>query len=409
MRSSNKVSTISQYIAIVAIIIQSGAFPMTLYIEGSYLFGLFLLFSIVFYLFNKTELNKSSFRILILLCCWVLVNHFFIQKNETNNVYIHLIINYISTFLIVSCFPFNIFKRKLLTCIQWLSFISIIIHELYWMELIPGVFSWHSGSDSAWTLSCYIFNVAWGGQNRLSSIFWEPGQYQIILNFTFVLCCTDIINLLKDRKISLLFKKYIVMVIALILTMSTTGYLTFALFCMAIALNIFNKKQAFSGCFMIAILSISAYALLQTDVVKDKFNQREDNTSYSIRMADNLGLLRMMYERPICGYGIHSKDFNSRAITLDNRTSSNGWLCAGAQLGIPFLLLILYLSWLGVKRITLESKLPVLFFMVILLAQANEAFYYLPFLVMFFFSFKNQSFYSNVKDNICSHPQKSIN
>lgn len=101
----------------------------------------------------------------------------------------------------------------------------------------------------------HIFSIWDGGsQNRLASIFWEPGQYQIILNFTLILCSNDIIDLFKEHRYMILIKKYIILIVALMLTKSTAGYIAFGIICIYVMFNVLDKQKIgqadYSNCFL---------------------------------------------------------------------------------------------------------------------------------------------------------------
>lgn len=360
-----------------------------LYVPINFLLIMFLAYSFFFYKHQKGKINKWSLISLIIIVLWIIIEQKFINI-AYDNYYYQYIIFYVGTFLIVSAISFDDFVRKLLLCIKWLSLISIIINELYWAELIAGKY-YANVLSSGITVSAYIFNMGWGSQNRLASIFWEPGQYQIILNFTLILCSNDIIDLLKEHRYMILIRKYIILIVALILTISTAGYIAFGIICFYVMLNVLDKRKIGQAIIAIVLCGTCISVLVNSDAVQEKFAQKNEtrDTSYSIRMMDNLGLLRMIQERPIVGYGIQTKGFQRRAYAVDNRTSSNGWLNAGAQLGVPFLIFLLFSVWHGLKNMFRDRRLICICFAVIIVAQANEAAYALPFLSLFLFKFKN--------------------
>ena len=384
-----KNNSIFQYIAVLLIIAMSGAHVILgLYVPINLLLIMFLAYSFFFYKHQKGKINKWPLISLIVIVLWIIIEQKIINI-AYDNYYYQYIIFYVGTFLIVSAISFDDFVRKLLSCIKWLSLISIIINELYWAELIAGKY-YANVLSSGITVSAYIFNMGWGSQNRLASIFWEPGQYQIILNFTLILCSNDIIDLFKEHRYMILIKKYIILIVALMLTKSTAGYIAFGIICIYVMFNVLDKRKIGQAIIVTAFCVTCVSVLLSSDALQEKFAQKNEttDTSYSIRMMDNLGLLRMIQERPIVGYGIQTKSFQRRAYAIDNRTSSNGWLNAGAQLGLPFLIFLLFSVWHGLKNMFRDRKMICICFVVVIVAQANEAAYALPFLSLFLFRFK---------------------
>lgn len=376
---------ILRYIAVILVVIMSGANTvLNVYIPDKNQQFFFLAYSLLFYFIMKGYASKKSWLTLIGICFWIFFNQNLIQSDGLDNNYLTYIMDYIATFFIVSSFDFENFRKKLLVVIQILATVSIIAHELYWLRIIPGVY--HEGDAISFTLAWNFFNVEWG-ENRLASIFWEPGQFQIILNFVFVLCSKDVVNLVREQRYGRLVIRYGILLLALILTKSTTGYISFAIYCAFIMLNLINKKHIIIGLVGSALVIIGISTLLQSDTVQDKFES--GNNSYLTRMADNLGLLYMIQTRPIVGYGIQTRKYVNTALSTNNLTSSNGWLNAGAQLGVPFLLVLIFLVGKGVYRLR-DDKLFLVLFLVVFIAQANEAKYFLPFLTLFIFPFKDQ-------------------
>lgn len=359
---------------------------------------LFLVYAIFFFVYQKGKIQKWSFCIMMVICAWIFIDQHVFQSGF-DNLYLTYILSYASCFFIISTFQFDDFRKKILRVVQWLSFFSIIIQLLYNSGFISAFYS----KNADLTISAYIFNVGWGGgsRHRLSSIFWEPGQYQIVLNFLFILCSNDIIHLLKSRKIIILVKRYVVLVLALMLTISTTGYMVFAIICFYIALGSIDKRHIFRGIIGGTVMLAAIFALLQSDVVQEKFSEGSDTYgSYEVRLADNLGLLQMIQERPLTGYGIGTMKFKSRSYALDNATSSNGWLNAGAQLGVIFPIILILTSFFGIRRIN-HHFIGIIIFVAILMAQSNEAAYYLAPLNLFIFSYKNDQLKKyNVKKRI---------
>ena len=386
-----------KYIAIIEIVLLSGAARMlSSYFPVGPLHMVFTLVAILFFVIQKGKIQQSSFMLMLAICTWIYSDqHFF--HGSADNLYVTYILTYVSCFFIISAFRFEDFKYRLLKVLQWLCFFSIIVQFLYNKNMIAGYYS----PVSSLTLSAYFFNTGWGSVEspRLSSIFWEPGQFQIVLNSLLILCSNDIIDLVKNKMFMKLVRKYGIIVLSLLLTMSTTGYMVFALICFYIALNSIDKRHFLSGFISGILMLVAMYALFQSNTVQEKFNEGSDvYGSYEIRLADNLGLLQMMQDRPLIGYGIGTQDYKARALALDNETSSNGWLNSGAQLGIVFAVVLLISVTVGIRRLD-KRFIGLILFVAILMAQSNEAAYYLAPLNLFIFPFKF-SFHKRNKNDI---------
>lgn len=389
-----------KYIAVIVIVLSCGAGKMlSAYIQGGLFNLLCFVYAFFFFLYQKGKIQKDSLLIFLILCSWIYIDQHLFQQGY-DNLYVSYILSYASCFFIISTFIFEDFRKRLLKVVQWLSLFSIIAYILYSLNLISA----HYNSTSELTTAFYFFNVEWGGRPRLSSIFWEPGQYQIILNFVLMLCSRDITDLIKRKKIITLTKRYFVIVLALVLTTSTTGYMVFAITCLYLTLSSMDKRHLGSGIIAGILLLVAVNALLQSDTVQNKFNSNnEAYNSYVVRLADNLGLLQMIEERPLTGYGIGTFEFEMRAHALGNETSSNGWLNAGAQMGIPFLILLLLVTWKGVHRLSQHYILSLILLAGVIMAQSNEALYYLAPLNLFIFKFKEVDALSHIKLKITNY------
>ena len=92
----------------------------------------------------------------------------------------------------MTVFDFENFRFKLLKYLAYLSFISIIVQVWHDYFGLGSTFVNIPGNDG-WAMSLYFFNTEWG-ENRLASIFWEPGQYQIVLIFVMGLFYKEMLD-----------------------------------------------------------------------------------------------------------------------------------------------------------------------------------------------------------------------
>ena len=86
-------------------------------------------------------------------------------------------------------------------------------------------------------LQIFVINCGEGSNiYRLSSIYWEPGQLQIVIFFVLMLFADELADLTKVRDN---LRKFSPMLVALFFTLSTTAYLTLAIF----VLGIFSGRK----------------------------------------------------------------------------------------------------------------------------------------------------------------------
>ena len=237
----------------------------------------------------------------------------------------------------------------------------------------------------------YFFNVAWGGEtSRLSSIYWEPGQFQIIILFTL---CLFVDELRCISKFKYLLKKFGILFLALLMTISTTGYLAFAILILSVFFysQVEKKKNILTYLFCIVCGLFFAFLLWNSSIVQDKLEQRNEiseRTSYAIRMADNIACINITLSSPYYGYGIDTKSLKSQLFMNGSETSSNGWLYTSACLGVPYLLFLLICIYKRVKD--MNPGIPIILVVIVLfVSQCNEYATFFPIMYMYIFKFKH--------------------
>lgn len=154
---------------------------------------------------------------------------------------------------------------------------------------------------------CNMLLVAGEEFPRLYSLFWEPGVCQIYFNIALLFL---ILNEQENKK----FLKSIILLIAVIATQSTTGYIT----CMSIwvyyLLFVQKKKNITTQFLQIAIvvflfsIIINYTTLKQSELYNSVFYKLEEgsnNISASSRIYSLLGNLLLAIKNPIIGVGLN--------------------------------------------------------------------------------------------------------
>lgn len=278
----------------------------------------------------------------------------------------------------LSYFDFHMVRDCLLKILSWLMVISIVVHMGYNLEIISAELI--DGEENVIAMSLYFFNVGWGTLDflpltRFSSIYWEPGQCQIVIMYVLVLFSDDIQQHIYD--ILYLLKRYGILVLAILLTGSTTGYIVFALFISSLILfnNDVLSQRRLMPLFISVILAIGVFAFFYfSDVVQSKLELSEslnDENSFAIRMADNLACFTVAIEHPIFGLGVNSAELNAELATYGNTTASNGWLFSAAQMGFVYIAIMFVAMYINIERMQFKllTGIPLL---ILILSQANE-------------------------------------
>lgn len=288
--------------------------------------------------------------------------------------------------MVISLYSFDFYKVRdcLLRLLSLIMLVSIIVHIGYNLEIIPAELD--GDADKTLAMSLYFFNVGWGSfenipLTRFSSIYWEPGQCQIVIMYVLVLFSDDIQNHIYD--IAYLLKKYGILLLSILLTGSTTGYIVFALFVSGLLLfngNMLNQRRILP-IFLSAILAIGVFTFFYlSDVVQSKLELSEslsDENSYAIRMADNIACFTVAIEHPVFGMGVNSAELNAELETYGNTTASNGWLFSAAQMGFVYIIVMFVAMCMNLRKMNF-GILTIVPLIILILSQANEYATYLP-------------------------------
>jgi hypothetical protein len=319
---------------------------------------------------------KGSFPVFVLML-WTLLST--IVVNEVADFsYLSYILFPLGMLFSLCCFDFHRVRDCLLKLLSWLMAVSIVVHIGSNADILPAELI--DDGEKVVSMSLYFFNVGWGELDflpmaRFSSIYWEPGQCQIIIMYVLVLFTDDIQQHLYD--ILYLIRRYGILVLAILLTGSTTGYLVFALFVCCILLfngNVLSQRKILPF-FFSAILAVGVFSFFYlSDVVQSKLEQSDslsDENSFAIRMADNLACFTVAVENPVFGLGVNSDALNADLSTFGNTTASNGWLFSAAQMGFVYIGIMFMAMYLTIRKMHL-GMLAFLPLLILILSQANE-------------------------------------
>lgn len=288
--------------------------------------------------------------------------------------------------MVISLYSFDFYEVRdcLLRLLSLIMVVSIIVHIGFNLEIIPAELE--GDVEKPLTMSLYFFNVGWGEfenipLSRFSSIYWEPGQCQIVIIYVLVLFADDIQKHIYN--IAYLLKKYGILLLSILLTGSTTGYIVFALFVSGLLMfnvNMLSQRRILP-IFLSAILAIGIFSFFYlSDVVQSKLELSEslsDNNSYAIRLADNIACFTVAIEHPVFGMGVNSVELNAELEAYGNTTASNGWLFSAAQMGFVYIIVMFVAMYMNIRKMNFEI-LTIVPLIILILSQANEYATYLP-------------------------------
>ena len=234
---------------------------------------------------------------------------------------------------------FRITYLKVMYFVSLISFIGMFITLTGYYPGIPV-------NDNKY-LTLFFHNIH--NTNNLSSrnsgMFWEPGAFQgyiIMVPLMFI----DNLSLLWRR-----YKRYcIVLLIALVTTFSTTGYIAFAMIMVYyVTIKIKNK---FARVLLVPVLLLSMfYAYTNLDFLGDKIDKNIERATSGKVTVDRLGsaILDWHYikKNPITGNGLADVTRYEDHLMYKELIGgfSNGFTDVVAKFGIIFILLYLMLVY----------------------------------------------------------------
>lgn len=367
-----RIDNLTEYLGVTILILFSKTVPffimMTPKVSILMMFSLSILFTFIYKKNFKNIFHNESLIYLLIFNISIIINITCFNDDTVDNLAISIIIWSIASYLIICRYNFNRFKYIYLRIIFIISFISISTFILYKLSIIHPI-------QTPRPEGGYYYLFLWQNfgalthTDRLSSIFHEPGAYQIYLVFAIIFYAKELkYNLInKHEKIYLS-----VIVIAIIMTKSTAAYLITAL----LIFVIFKNSYIFRRYKLIAIVgSLSLFILIaNSTVVKEKFDSESGSyESYDVRYNDNLAMLKMTFEKPIIGYGLGTKQWYKRSYELNNITGSNGILFMSSSLGILWLFIYIIFIVKAIKKMKLHIP-TILILIIFLLLESNEAY-----------------------------------
>ncbi len=344
---------------------------------------------------NKLSVERSNFNaacLLVLfgtLTCWV--NGF---KGFSINDFLIFVGEVFFLMSLCSAISFKKFQRIFIETIYIITIISLIC--FVFVVIFPTVrlpFEMHIERLNWTGTFYYTLGFGWGRSFRNAGIFGEGGVFQIFLNMAlFFLIHSD--DELKRKKI-----KIVVLVIGVLTTVSSIGYIALVLVLMSLLVkNESQKARYYILCFLaIACIVIidSSIGLLTEKIINQQgsFGSRYDDTLVSLLVAN---------DHPLFGHGISNEYLSAWEVHVNSplritnpkyvqlqRSSGIGLIAM--RCGYPFLIVFI-LRILGHIRRSFNKGwlIGVLGGLVMILGCFNEPMQFTPFYLMAFFVWKKE-------------------
>lgn len=333
--------------------------------------------------------GNLSYKYIIWIIALCLLNFLLTQSPYQDNSMLGYIVSIFAAYIVMSRFNFIYFVKLLTDVVFYIILFGIPIYLLATYEYLP-VYA-ISGGGISYKLFL-IYTIGWPEFfYRYSGIWHEPGACQIFLNTVLWLNYDKIRSwtLTKSEK-----RKFIVIVIGLLLTQSTGGYLVFMTFVLAVIMNsrlkVRNKRIVGAAIILLGIAVIGI--MFMNPVIQAKLFETEGvSVSKADRLNDIQALWKMIQERPILGYGIGTNDFWTQSHRYGNYTCSAGLLTYIASLGLPWLIITSYYCYKSVRRLNYGMATWFLLASIVMM-QMNEKFIEYPITSIFIFRFYSYNF-----------------
>lgn len=374
------------YITAFFMVYESGSLPSIISINDLWLdkMLLFIPIGIIALSALKTKANWTSLFIwTMIFMIFIILNSVVCIDTTTNLIYRLLI--FLSIYLCVLYTELRNINFETIIChiIVFFAFTSAIIYLCVYILKVPIPHSFFYLGKNGLRYFSYggiyydqgYSNIQFGmNLNRMTGPFWEPGVYQIFLNYALY----RYVVIEKSNKF----------VIALLLfdiffTMSASGWLC-AIVIIVIGIAKSPKFTNKSKIFIFIFLSLFG-GIATKFVLFSKFSETFSNKSSAyIRMNDFLLGLKIFIENPILGIGFNNTEpFMMRNTYNDTGIlgSSNGFMTIAYTTGIVGMVFVLLPFIYNIIKRKKERYKSVLYFIMIVFFNFSEPVYYFPFMM----------------------------
>lgn len=373
-----------QYLFILLIIINSGAVigwssPLFRYLE-------YLCFTLFIFLMikNGIHLNRNNLLIFIIILSCGLMDIFF-RNVDLQSLFIYLI-----DYFVLLIFSFNIssndFWQKYINIIFFISIINLVFYFLSQFKIFMFLKMYQINNDFFFANIFHVYSRSIepliNTNIRNFGIFWEPGAFQAFLNIAIIYI------LLNRKKMNFVKIKLLFLIISLITTFSSTGYLILCCTCILVVFKDFDFKKVNGKFFLyVLFLLICLILLLNSSTIIDKFSN--SNQSYIIRNNDFVNGWKIILKHPMWGYGFNSDNLKFMLTSFGITANSVGIFIIMQFWGILYGLFIFLLTWrnfeVSVNAANLFQKCII--FCILLMIFCTESFLTKQIFMLFSYSF----------------------
>ena len=361
-----------EYILMFFVLCISGN-PLFIYTESKFLYVASAIIMFILCLMKGKKRLTSKLIYWVVCSCILFIFQNSILELTSLNANINFIARLYIAFMTASFFGYRFrnvyFKVMVVVC---------AISILFFILQIFGV-SFGYEFDRYKSILFYCFTRS----ERNSGMFWEPGAFQGFIMLVPLLYSDNLIQLWKSHK-----KECIILILALLTTKSTTGYITFAAF---LFLTMFlNKKISLVLKTVLIALAVPIFVYAWSQDFMGEKLVKEYEEATMLRRGEvswnRMGVMVIDYENivrhPIIGNGFMDE---SRYGILGEymRGAGNGFTGAINMFGIPFILL--YFIGIFKNLVHLSKANRFVFIFVVILLLNGEYFLNYPLFWSFLF------------------------
>lgn len=380
------VSEFLEWICISLLIFLSGCtyFTMAYRIETV---GVLVVFTFLYVFTRHIKLKKNQLFKFTILAITLLLN-FAVNSSgmTTANMmdYALIIVSMGCIAMLASGITLDKFKERYIVIMDAIGIISFICFYIQMTNKALVVQLANSNLVNGYLISPFH---TWGWTYifaRNAGPFWEPGAFQgyLLLAILFIL---------NERNIQLYKKSLVILVTAIITTMSTTGYILLAItmcYYVVIYWNQSIKKTKDKIMMIVKVVTIMLLAIIvvsyigSSNVVSNKFSA--DNQSFTTRMMDLKYGWDIISQKLFTGFGIASSSL-VRALEYYGMSGNSVGLFAILQY-FGVIVGILFIVWNFYKTCKLYSNLNhVIIILIFAILHMTEALLLFPIYMSFLF------------------------
>ena len=296
-------------------------------------------------------------------------------------------INFLAKFFIafiIPCILGDIFRYAYFKAITFTAAVSLVFFSIY---VTTG---WHTGlsfgrDNTILFYNHHNVNFVYDGEYRNCGMFWEPGAFQGYINLVPLLFYNELKQLWQQERISC-----IILIIALITTFSTTGYVVF-MFIIGTAVIKNTQSMFYRSIVGVAVIAAVVYSFTSLDFIGEKMTKQFENaltlkkgvvswSRFGAAVVDSYEIARS----PITGNGFM---MDARYPKLGDLMAGSGNGFTGAVNSFGIIVIFLYLFQLF-KRSPVITMIEKLIYVatVILLLQGEFFLNYPMFWALLFIS-----------------------